>query len=451
MKIHRLFSVPNLARTLSLASVFTFAGMPQVYAATDIQVWHSLNEHNAGVFEKLVKQFNRDQDDVKVTVKAFDTNSAVESALAESAKSKKTPNLVQLDNNRNPDAIAQRHYIQPLYSLLAKYPIKDAKWFVSPDAGFMRDGKGRLLALPYMVEVPVMFYNVSAFKKAGIVPAQPQRSWPGLQDQLVNLANKATRNCPLVTDEPVSINLENLAAVNNQRYVAVETVAVHSNSKGKKAKVKSKVEPAFIFDSVYVKHLSLMISWVRSELMLKPDQEGVAVKRFANNECAVLMSDSSHLGAFRDKNILDFGVSGLPYYPEVTSKPGNPFVDGAGFWTTSGHSAAEDKATAQFLAWLSQTKNAAAWYQNTGYLPLTQQAFNSTDASYYKNLGDWRNLVAVYANPQVLTSRSFNVSNYPQIRAMFHQQLDRALNGQEPAVPTLSAASAEADHLMQAK
>lgn len=441
MKIHRLFSVPQTLRTLSLASAVAFMGMPSAYAATDIQVWHSLNEHNASVFEKLVKQFNRDQKDVSVSLKSFQTDEALEPALADSAKSKKAPNLVQLNDNRNPDAIAKRSYIQPMYSLLAKHPIKDAKWFVAADAGFMRDDKGRLLALPYMVDVPVMFYNTSAFKKAGIVPAEPQRSWPGLQDQLVNLANKATRYCPLVTDQPVSVNLENLAAVNNQFYA--------TNENGRKVAKGKAVQPAFDFDLLYVRHLSLMITWVRTELMLKPDQADKAVKRFANNECSVLLSASSNMGAFRDKNTLSFGVAGLPYYPAVTSKPGNPFVDGSGLWATLGHSADQDKATAQFVAWLAQPKNAAVWYQETGYLPLTEQAFASTDASYYKNLGDWRNLVAVYAKEPILTARGFKIENYPKIRAMFRQTLDKALNGQEPAAPALSGASAQASRMMR--
>lgn len=455
MKIHRLLSTPKVARALALTGVIAFTGLPYAHASTDIQVWHSLSPHNAAVFDKLVKQFNSSQSDVKVAVKAFDSNTAVVPALDEGLRSKKLPNLVQLDDNRDPEVIAQRRYILPMYSLLAKYPVKNVKWFIAADAGFMHDDKGRMLALPYMVEVPVMFYNVSAFKKAGIVPAQPMRSWPGLQGQLVTLANTVTRHCPLVTNEPVSINLENLAAVNNQFFTTDENGRkVPRVAKATKTKAKGKSSsaggPAFVFDLVYVRHLSLMITWVRSELMLKPEAEGNAVKRFANNECSVLLSDSSNLGAFRDNNKLDFGVVGLPYYPEVTSKPGNPFVDGAGLWATSGHSAAEDKATAEFIAWLAQTKNAATWYQNTGYLPLTQQAFNSTDASYYKNLGDWRDLVAVYEREPASTARSFRIANYPQIRAMFHQTLDRALNGQEPAVPALSSASAQADYLMHA-
>src|SRR3546814_15226154 len=78
------------------------------------------------------------------------------------------------------------------------------------------------MAFPYMLEVPVMYYDIDAFKKACLVPAVPQRSWMGLQGQLVSMANKGSRHCPLTTDLPVSINLENLAAVNNQLFASSE-------------------------------------------------------------------------------------------------------------------------------------------------------------------------------------------------------------------------------------
>src|SRR5690606_23852513 len=125
------------------------------------------------------------------------------------------------------------------------------------------------------------------------------------------------------SDQPVSINLENLAAVNNQFFM--------SNKNG-----KAKGAASFSFDTVYVRHLSLMISWVRSELMVRPEFDSSATGRFANGECSVLLSESGNLGAFRSVRALDFGVSGLPYYPQVTKTPGNPFVDGAALWVTAG-------------------------------------------------------------------------------------------------------------------
>lgn len=407
------------------------------FAATDIRVWHSLNGHNLEVFESMVKSFNRSQDQVQIRLKGFESEDAVEAALLTAKTVQDRPHLVQMDDDRSPESVARRPYMKPLYALLEKNPIKDAKWFVAEQNSFARDARGRLLAFPYMLEVPVMYYNIDAFKKANITPPAPDRIWSKLQAQLVTLANNGSRQCPLTSDQSVSVNLENLAAVNNQLFLTEPT-------QGKNAKAAN-----FSFDSLYIRHLSTMISWVKSEIMVRPDQDSLAAKRFANKECAVLISSSSNLGWFQNARGLDFSLTGLPYYPEVTKTPGSPFVGGTALWATSGHGKDIDTAMVRFLGWLAQPDNAAAWFQKTGYLPLTQQAFAATPASYFKNLGSWQEQVAVYARNPATNGRGFRIDNYPRIRAMFHKTLEEALNGNQPAVTALKMAADEAGKLMR--
>ncbi|HEU0230568.1 MAG TPA: extracellular solute-binding protein [Burkholderiaceae bacterium] len=429
----------RLLAGVSFVSFASLAGMSCAHAATtDVNVWYAMNAHNSEAFQSLAKEFNRSQDSVKVVLKAFDSPEAVESALqASQGKKGASPNLAQMDDIHSADDMRTRRYILPLHDLLSKHPIKDAKWFLSSSDAFAHDTRGRLTGFPYMASVPVMFYDIDAFHKAKLSPAVPQGTWLGLQAQLVSLANGGSRKCPFAMAVPVSVDLENLAAVNQQFYA--------SGDNGFKAKGM----PKFNFDLMYVRHLSLMKSWVSVGIMTRPEAAPQAVSNFASRECAVLMADSANIGTFNDARSLKYGVSGLPHYPEATKTPGHPFVGGSALWAIKGHPAAQDKATAQFLAWLAKPANAAKWYQETGYLPLTTQAFDATGAGYYKNLGDWRAIVADYATRPDATERGFWVNNYPQIRVMLKQTLDRALNGQEAAVPALQTATSQADRMVR--
>jgi multiple sugar transport system substrate-binding protein len=435
MKCFWSLSAPISGRRLAWLSAGALLVTSSVaLAATEVRVWHSLNPYNAEIFEDLIDDFNDSQSSVKVKLKGFASEDAVEEALANAKTRDARPHLVQLDDDRSPEKVAQRPYMQPLHVMLAKFPIKDASWFVSDQNTFARDGKGRLLAFPFMLDVPVMYYNIDAFKKAKLNPAQPQRVWSQLQGQLVDLANNGSRRCPLTSDQSVSVNLENLAAVNNQLFL--------EQPKGSKA-------PTVSFDSLYIRHLAMMISWVKSEIMVKPEFESVAAKRFANKECAVLISSSSNIGWFGSVRGLDFSLTGLPYYPEVTKTPGQPFVGGSALWVTAGHAKEGDEATAALLAWLAKPQNAARWYQKTGFLPLTQQAYKLTEKSYYKTLGDWQQQVESHARNPAANGRGFRIDNYPRIRAMFHQALERALSGNQPAVTALKTAADEAAMLMR--
>jgi len=409
-----------------------------LHAATEIQVWHALNAHNQAVFENLVAQFNQNQRDVHVLVKRYAHPAALEDALDRVAASKTQtlPHLVQLEEPRTRDGMPKRADVQPLYRLLDRYPIQNQRWFVSRQHSYARDVQGRLLAFPFMMEVPVMFYRPDAFHKAGLAP-RPARAWDQLQAQLVTLANNGSRDCPLITDQLVSMNLENLAAVNNQLYTS------GNNGIGQ----PGGQHPTFLFDVAYVRHLSLMISWVRNELMVHPQFSPQAVARFTRGECAVLITHSGQLGGMAQH--LRFGISGLPYYPQLTRHPGNPFVSGSALWAMRGHTPQEDRATVNLLGWLAQPAQAAHWHQNTGFLPLTHDAFKRTPADYYAPLGQWRSLIQVYANNPSPLHRGFRVNNYPQIRRMFQQTLDRALRGEQAAMTALRLASTQAHEIMR--
>lgn len=433
MNTHSLFTPKRLGCALFTA----FAGLAfssTAWSATDIQVWYSLNDQNKKIFEQLVKDFNKQSKDVQVKTKAFDTEADLDAALSLTAD-KERPQLVQLPEVSGLDDVSTRSYIWPLHQALAKNPVKNARWFLPAENNFMHDARGNLLALPMMAEIPVMYYNVDAFKKAGLTPQQPSRAWLELQEQLVTLANNGSRRCPLTSDQPVSINLENLAAVNKQFYAGAD----------------NRAKAGFNFDTMYIRHLSTMISWVRSEIMVHPSEGPQSPKRFESGECAVFLSNSGNLGEFAAQRKLDFSVSGIPYYPQVTATPGNPFVTGSGLWLTKGHSAEHDKASTDFIGWLAQTANAAKWYQDTGFLPLTHEAFNATDASYYSKLGEWRNLVAAYGQKPENTTRGFRVHNYHQIRAIFNTTLENALDGKQSAMTALQTAATEANKLIKQK
>ncbi|MFA5521616.1 MAG: extracellular solute-binding protein [Castellaniella sp.] len=404
---------------------------PALAASTDIQLWHSLDAHNRQVFETLVKQFNRQSKTTQVRLSAYKDQAGVDAALARISQDKDRPHLVQLPEHYDPDVLARRSYIQPLHVLMGKHPLRGFEWFLPAENRAVRDAKGRLLAFPYMLDIPVMYYNQDAFRKAGLQPPVPERSWSGLQAQLVTAANNGSRRCPLTSDQSVSVNLENLAAVNNQPYAKP---------------ARKGAAPAFDFDVMYIRHLSLMISWVRSELMVKPEFNAVAAERFAKGECAVLMSQSSRLGWFAAQRSLNVGIDGLPYYPEVTRTPGLAFVGGSALWATRGHAKLEDVSVMEFLGWLAQAEQAATWFEQTGFLPVSRQGFEAARASGAL-MKQWHAMAAPYGKKPVATAQGFQIRNYPEIRAMFTRSLDGALSGKGTAVTTLKAAAAEGSRM----
>jgi multiple sugar transport system substrate-binding protein len=410
-------------------------------APVEIQVWHTLTDANKAEFEKLVKQYNKEQDGVEVSLRDFPTAQALQQATASAVSAKKTPNLVQLQDNHQPEVVAEYKAIKPLHELLAKYPIKDVNWFLPSTSSFTRDSRGRLLAFPYMAEIPIMFYNVTLYKKAGLNPNAPARTWQDLQAELLKLRDVADVDCPYASGDQVEVHLENLAPINNQLYT--------SNGNGIEA-TKGKPAPASLqFDTLYMRHISLMATWKRSLLLTQHSNDDKPDEAFAKGQCGVLTASSGALGRLMNAKSLSFGVAPLPYYDQATKEPGKPFVSGSALWALEGHPAAQDKATAEFLGWLSKPVTAAEWHQTTGFLPLTEAAFRASEVSFYSRVPGAQSIVANMRSQTPVTARGFRVANYDRIEPLLNRELDEAIDGKTPPVAALTNAVTQARAIAQ--
>jgi len=402
-------------------------------AAAGIEVWHTLHGAHKAEFENLVQQFNRVQKDVKVSLKGYDNLDALRNASPTHGKAR--PHLVQLPDSHTPEVVAEHRDILPLYRLLAAHPIKDSAWFLPQATRFVRDTRGRLLAFPFMAEIPVMFYNIDAYRKAGLDANQPSRTWVGLQDDLIKLHASGV-SCPYATSQQVMVHLENLAAVNRKAYASANNGLGAGN-------------PALQFDSLYMRHLSLMASWKRSQLLTTHSDDGAASVLFAKGECGVLTAGSGALGDMLRNKALKFAVASLPYYRQVSKEGGSPFVSGSALWAVAGHSRLDDQATAAFLAYLATPAVAAAWHQSTGFLPLTQAAFQVSDATYYDRIPGARALVnAMRAAPQT-TSAGFRLPNYTAIAPVLNRGFEAAMTGQTSPMQALNDAKTMSARLMR--
>ena len=424
-------------RTWVFGAAMMAAGAAQG-ASVEIQVWHTLTGPNKAEFEKLTKKYNKEQDDVVVELRDFDTAQALQQEAATAIKKKKGPNLVQLADNRSPEVVSEHKAILPLYRLLAKYPIKDLNWFLPGTSSFIRDGKGRLLAFPWMAEVPIMYYNLAYYKKAGLDPNKPARTWADLQADLLKLRDVANIECPYASSDQVQVHLENLAPINKQLFT--------TNENGLSA---SKSAPSLQFNTLYMRHISLMVSWKRSLLFMAHSDNNQSDQLFAKGDCAVLTAGSGSAGTFMNTRSLSFGVAPLPYYTQATKEAGSPFVSGSALWAIDGHPQAQEKATAQFLAWLSKPVVAAEWHQRTGYLPLTDAAFRAADVSFYDKVPGAHAIVESMLGKSPSTSRGFRMVNYDRVEAVLNDELNQALEGKTPPVAALTRAAEQARKLVQ--
>src|SRR5690606_3996881 len=304
-----------------------------------------------------------------------------------------------------------------LYEILAKYPVKDLKWFLPQTTSFVRDSKNRLLALPLMAEIPVLFYNRDLLKKAGLDDRAPA-TWQEMQGYLVKL-QAAGLSCPYASSQTVWVHQANLASSNSQPFASR-----NNGLDGGKTEL-------LVNDLLHIRHLSMMATWVRSRLMPQVSMDTAPDALFAKGECAMLTSGTGAWVHLRDAKFRA-AVAPVPSHEEGARKPGNPLVGGSSLWALAGHPAAEQKAVAQFIAWLASPSVAARWHQETGYLPLTDAAARAADVSFYQSIPGAQQIVQSMQAAPGPHGRGIRMTQYPAVNAILAEETMAALTGQKP-------------------
>ena len=91
----------------------------------------------------------------------------------------------------------------------------DPKTYLPTITGYYSTTKGEMLSMPFNSSSTVMWYNKDAFKKAGLDPDKPPKTWPEVFDAAKKLKAAGHPNCGFGNAWVTWVNLEQLSAWHN--------------------------------------------------------------------------------------------------------------------------------------------------------------------------------------------------------------------------------------------
>jgi sn-glycerol 3-phosphate transport system substrate-binding protein len=146
-----------------------------------------------------------------------------------------------------------------------------------------------------------------------------------------------------------------------------------------------------------------------------------------------------------------FGMTELPYYPDIAGAPQNSIIGGASLWVMAGKKPEEYKGVAKFLKYLSSPDLQQRLHQQTGYLPITKAAYEATKASgfYEKNPGREVPILQLTGKPPTENSRGLRLGNLVQIRDVIAEQLEATFAGKLEPKAALDNAVARGNALLR--
>jgi sn-glycerol 3-phosphate transport system substrate-binding protein len=414
-------------KSIVLATAALAAGAA-AQAQTEIQWWHSMTAFNNEWVNTLAKQFNESQKTYKVTpIYKGSYDESMTAAIA-AYRSGNAPHILQVFEVGTATMMASKGAIVPAGKVMADAGIKfDPSAYVPAVAGYYTAPSGQMLSFPYNSSTTVFYYNKDAFKAAGLDPEKAPTTWPEVALAAAKLKANGHK-CPLTIAWQGWTQLESFSAWHN-----VEFASKSNGLAGMDARLK-------INTPLHVRHIENLANMAKQGLFVYKGRRNVPEPAFVSGECAMTTTSTGFYGNVKQNAKFNWGLSTLPYYPDVPGAPQNTVIGGASLWTLAGKKPEEYKGVAQFFDFISKPEIAAKTHQATGYLPVTKAAFEMTEKSgFYKNnpgtdVGPTQMIRKVTDK-----SRGIRLGNYVQIRDIEDEELEQVWAGKKTAKEALDS------------
>ena len=408
-------------------------------AQTELQWWHAMAGELGQKIEKLATDFNNSQKDFKVVPVYKGTYPEVMTGAIAAFRAKQPPHIIQVFEVGTATMMAARGAVYPVYELMkdAGEPF-DAKAYLPAVVGYYTDTQGNLLSFPFNSSTPVLYYNKDLFKKAGLDPNSPPKTWPEVGAAAAKL-QAAGVPCGFTSEWPSWINIENLSAWHN---VPIATQANGFGGFNTELKINGPVQ---------VKHLAQLAEWQKTKLFDYGGRGAAAQPKFISQECGMeFASSATRLGIVTNLKA-EAGTAMLPYWPDTPGAPQNSIIGGATLWVLKGQKTEDYKGVAKFFSYLSKPEVQAWWHQQTGYLPITQAAYElSRQQGYYdKNPGADVSIKQMTLNPPTDNSKGLRLGSFVQIRNLIEEEMESALQGKKTAQEALDSAVTRGNELLR--
>ena len=426
----------TLKLTMIAAALFC---SPLAFAQTEIQMWHSMKGALNDKVNELATQFNATQKEYKVVpVFKGEYPESMTAAIA-AYRAGNAPHILQVFEVGTATMMAAKGAVVPVAKLMkdADEPF-DPKAYLPAVAGYYTDSKGNMLSFPFNSSTILFYVNKDAFKKAGLDPEKPPKTWK----EMLVAADKlkaSGHTCPYTSGWPSWMHIENFSAWHNVPIGTLENGMAGLDTQFQ------------INTPLHVKHITMIGDMAKKGTFSYAGRTNQAEAKFYSGECAMLTSSSGAQANIRRNAKFAWSANFMPYHDDVKGAPQNSIIGGASLWVMGGKTNNAYKGIAKYFAFLSKPEIQMDWHTSTGYVPITMAAYEMTRKSgyYEKNPGADMAIKQLTNKPPTANSRGLRFGNYVQGREVFEEEMESVFAGKKDAKTALDDAVKRGNEILR--
>ncbi|MGH9008198.1 MAG: ABC transporter substrate-binding protein [Acidimicrobiales bacterium] len=424
----------------SAASKFPAGAAAKAGKPVSITMWHAMTQNNLITLQKLTSQFNASQSHIQVNLvgQASYTDTLTAYTTALSGGTSKLPDLVQWETELIQLLIDSQSVVPVGQAIAADH--FSTKDFVPSMLNYFKVD-GTQWGMPFNISSQILYYDQNALSKAGLDPTNP----PATQAQLKTACQKIVSSG--VAKYGMSLKLDQ---TNFEQWMALGDQPLVNKHNGRSGRASQAT-----FDNAAGKQIFTWWSgMLKSNLAqstansgsgafdnLLAIGSGIAPMTFDTS--AALGTILAVLGSGQYSNV-KLGAAHLPFPGSKPTKSGGVYVGGAGLYLVKKSTPATLDAAWQFIKYLVNPAQQAAWSVGTGYVPVRKSAL--TQPALVSAWGAVPQYKVAYnqilASPVNSATAGFVTGAANQVDTAIQNALTAMSNGTPPAAALSQAAQA---------
>lgn len=415
-----------------VAAATLMAATGTAMAQVEAQWWHAMGGELGQKLEAVAEDFNATQSDYRIVPVYKGTYPETLTAAIAAFRANEQPAIVQVFEVGTGTMMAAEGAVYPVYQLMADYnkPFDPAD-YLSSVVGYYSDTNGNILSLPFNSSTPIMYYNKDVFAAAGLDPETPPATWAEMEAAMNQIVSSGAAPCGMTTAWISWIHTENFSALHNS---PIGTLENGFGGLGTEFTLNNEI---------VARHWDNFKRWQDEGLYRYGGPVGGpdAQPMFFAGECGIFMNSSAGRAAVVANTDFEVGFAPLPYYDDVIDPPMNSIIGGATLWVLQGRPTAEYEGVAAFFDYLSQADVQASWHQDTGYLPITNAAYDlGVEQGYYEaNPGSDTSILQMTRVEPNENSKGLRFGSYTQIRTLIDEEFEAVLSGEKSGMDALNS------------
>lgn len=409
-------------------------------AATELQLWHSLDGANGALVARIAEAFNQSQDAYCViTIYKGPYAETINGGIA-AYRAGAAPHILQVFEVGNGTMAAAIGAVKPVSEVMrAAGRAIEPEAFLPVIATNYLTGDGRMLSLPFNISAMVTWINLDRFERAGLDPQRLPETWPQIFEAARALKRAEPSRCALSTAWPTWAHIEQLS-VWHGRPVATRANGLHG------------FDAELIFNRPFqVRHLQNIVDLHREGAFSYAGRTNRGEAQFVSGECAIFLTSSSLYGTIASQDRFRWAIRPMPYYPDFVDAPYNAILGGGSHYVMQGKTEQEYAGVAAFLDFVLSFPAQALLYRNTGYVPVTKAARADAEAAgfYRRNPMLGVAVDAITRRPPTPDTAGLRLGNMLQIRDLWAEEIEAALAGTKTPQHALDDAVARGDAVLR--